>query len=133
MSKLAFITLLVAFTSGCSAVSGPVVYNWRAENVGMAQFVEDHDACMESSDLLPDWPDWLTFGTKKLNTRADWDGRGIWASYVPYVGAEPVLVNSNQKDFATSTTAYSGCMRVRGYRTRRLNLHEASHIKRSLI
>ena len=66
----------------------------------MEQFIYDHKKCIEAADVIPDWPDWLTIGdTRKLNTRADWAGRGVWASYVPYDGAEPVLVNSNSYNF----------------------------------
>ncbi len=73
----------------------------------------------------------LVFYTEetKLDTRADWkSSKGIWASYVPYPGAQPLIVNSRYDDDDISPKNYRKCMQSKGYWAREHDIPEITNI-----
>ena len=85
--------------------------------------------------LIPAVKKWLhnTFYTeeKSLEIRADWNGKsGIWASFIPYAGAQPVVVNVTrpEDDDDVNYQTYVDCMEGRGYTARNYNIPEVTNI-----
>ena len=109
MKKL-YVSLISAFlASSCTLFQdgdGQVIYHWERENTGVQKFARDHSECMRQAEdfkLLPDVRTWFFSEEVKMNIRADWHSeKGIWASYVPYPGAMPVMVNSLRNDSDSS-------------------------------
>ena len=54
--------------------------------------------------------------------------KGIWASYVPYPGAQPLVVNSLRDDTRINPMNYRICMEKRGYWHRRYNIPTTTNI-----
>ena len=70
---------------------------------------------------IPDFRTWFFSEETKLDLRANWHAsRGIWASYVAYPGAQPVLVRSLRDNAGSNPRKYRLCMEDRGY-THRTN------------
>ena len=118
MQKNICFFLLAAVLSSCTYLSkgsGQVVYHWEKVNVGVQKFASDHAECLLSAKefkLMPDFRTWFYSEETKLNTRADWkSSKGIWATYVPYEGAQPLIVNSRYDDDDISPANYSKCMK----------------------
>ncbi len=111
---------------------GQVVYHWARENTGVQKFSKDHSECMriaEPTRWMPDVSSWFYSEEAKLNLRADWHaGKGIWATYVPYVGAQPLIVNSVRDDSEVSPKKYRQCMEGRGYYHRSANIPEITNL-----
>ncbi len=123
------LALSIFLLSSCSVYSdadGQVIYHWQRHGTGVQRFVKDHDYCMEESESFEVMPNFRVifhnmFYTeeKKLDVKADWDAQsGIWASYIPYPGADPLIFNSLKKDDNNSPKEYSLCMRKKGYTNR---------------
>ena len=119
MKKLFVLSLM--FLTSCSIVrygEGQVVYHWQKNNTGIEKFAKDHQACINSSKkmkFIPDFRSWFYTEETKLNTRADWDSKfGIWATYVAYPGAQPLIINSRSKDEDVYQHKYENCMRGKG-------------------
>lgn len=113
MKRLLSLALLI-FLAGCHTQT---MYHWHKPNTGMPRFVQDHNACLCAADIFP-WssPQWLN-ATNLNNTRLKANRtNGIWASYVPYKGAQPVYVNSFMNDSTMIRPIYATCMENRGYR-----------------
>ena len=106
LQKLFLICLSCSLLNACSwfddEPQGQVIYHWAKENTGVQKFVKDHSECLrvaEPTRWVPDVSSWFYSEEAKLNIRADWhSGKGIWATYVPYVGAQPLIVNSLRDD-----------------------------------
>lgn len=140
MNKRLMLTgFLILMLSGCGIFSfyedkpqGQVVFHWSRENTGIQKFSSDHSECMreaEPTKFLPDFSSWFYSEAAKLNIRADWHaGKGIWASYVPYTGAQPIMVNSIREDSEVSPRTYRKCMEARGYWHRTANIPEITNL-----
>ena len=98
---------------------GQMVYHWERENTGIEKFSRDHTECISKSKdfrWIPNVKSWVMSEEASLEIRADWHAdKGIWASYVAYPGAQPVVVNSLKSDFDASPRKYRVCMEKKGY------------------
>ena len=127
--------LLPLLLTGCTSWfkgHGQVIFHWERENTGIEKFSRDHSECMriaEDFKMMPNFRSWFYSEEVKLNIRADWHSeKGIWASYIPYPGATPVLVNSLRKDDSSSPKKYRRCMEDKGYWHRTYELPTTSNI-----
>lgn len=128
-----------AFTllSACASGDGAVVYHWERYNTGIEKFARDHNYCMreaESFSMLPRmqtlWHSMFYTEEKKLDIRADWDSdKGIWATYIPYPGAQPLIVNYLRDDADVDPGDYSKCMKKKGYTIRAYEIPEITNIR----
>ena len=67
---------------------------------------------------------------QKLAIRADWDAdKGIWATYIPYPGAQPLIVNYLRDDADVDPGDYSDCMKSKGYTIRSYEIPEITNIR----
>ena len=135
MNKNFSFVLLFLFLSSCTFLSkgsGQVVYHWEKTNTGVEKFSRDHAECLVEAKeftFIPDFRSWFYTEETKLNTRADWKSdKGIWASYIPYPGAQPLIVNSRYKDEDIDPADYSKCMRGKGYWKRTHDIPEITNI-----
>lgn len=135
MKKPVSAILSILLLSSCTLFQdgqGQVIYHWERENTGVQKFSRDHSECMRQAEdfkLLPDVRTWFFSEEVKMNIRADWHSeKGIWASYVPYPGAMPVMVNSLRNDADSSPRKYRLCMEDRGYWHRTYNLPSVTNI-----
>ena len=135
MKKFLYSALLSCFSlTSCSWFSsgqGQVIYHWERENTGVEKFARDHSECMRLAEelRLPDFRTWFYSEEVKLDIRADWFAeRGIWASYVPYPGAMPIMVNSLRDDYDSNPKKYRLCMEDKGYWHRTYNLPSVTNI-----
>lgn len=121
--------------SACSYFSGgvgQVVYHWERTRTGVEKFAKDHNECMlkaQSIKWIPNFQNWFYTQEKELNTRADWNSdKGIWATYIPYEGAQPLIVNSPVDDYDISPQKYTRCMKQKGYWYRTHTIPEITNI-----
>lgn len=135
MNKIIATFGALLFVSSCTLFQdgdGQVIYHWERENTGVQKFARDHSECMRQAEdfkLLPDVRSWFFSEEVKMNIRADWHAeKGIWASYVPYPGAMPLVVNSLRNDSDSSPRKYRMCMEDRGYWHRTYNLPSVTNI-----
>lgn len=132
--KLLPITFSCLLACSCSFFSngqGQVIYHWERENTGIEKFSRDHSECMRSAEniRLPDFRTWFYSEEVKLDIRADWHAeKGIWASYIPYPGAMPIVVNSLRDDADSDPKEYRLCMEDKGYWHRTYNLPSVTNI-----
>ncbi len=112
--------------------SGQVVFHWEKPHTGVEKFSRDHAECLMAAKefkLMPDFRTWFYSEETKLNTRADWKStKGIWASYIPYEGAQPLIVNSRYDDDDISPANYRKCMKSKGYWERDHDIPEITNI-----
>ncbi|MBE6452347.1 MAG: hypothetical protein E7012_02520 [Alphaproteobacteria bacterium] len=127
--------LLCSFVCSCTLFSkgdGQVVFHWERPNTGVEKFSRDHAACLiEAKDIqfIPDFHGWFYTEEVKLDTRADWKSdKGIWASYIPYAGAQPLIVNSRHDDQDIDPAEYRDCMENLGYYHRFHHIPEITNI-----
>jgi len=113
---------LFAFVlSSCSSWGGKgqVIYNWERENTGIAKFSRDHSECLKEAEgwfHLPDFSNWFYTEEYRYDIHVNWHKeKGIWASYVPYKGASPILVNSIRDSAESNPRDYRLCMEGKGY------------------
>lgn len=135
MNKKATAIFSLLLISACTSLQegdGQVIYHWERENTGIQKFSRDHSECMRQAEdfkILPDVRTWFFSEEVKMNIRADWySEKGIWASYVPYPGAMPVMVNSLRNDSDSSPRKYRLCMEDRSYWHRNYNLPSVTNI-----
>ena len=88
----------------------------------------------ESFSMLPRmqtlWHSMFYTEEKKLDIRADWDSdKGIWATYIPYPGAQPLIVNYLRDDADVDPGDYSKCMKKKGYTIRAYEIPEITNIR----
>lgn len=141
MKNILLTAVCVTLLSGCTFFKegdGQLIYHWEKYNTGIEKFSRDHSYCMRIAEpwatkYLPD------FGTifhnlfyteeRKIEARADWlSEKGIWASYVPYRGAEPVVVNYRREDEGVSPRQYRNCMLDKKYTYRKGNIPSITNI-----
>ncbi len=133
-NKIAFLLCVLLLTS-CKLFSrgeGQVVYHWEKGNTGVEKFSRDHAECLLKAKefrLMPDFRLWFYTEETKLDTRADWKSdKGIWASYIPYPGAQPLIMNSKNDDKDIDPNQYRDCMIEKGYWHRRHDIPEITNI-----
>lgn len=133
--KKCFFVVALYLISACtylSAGKGQVIFHWERNNTGIAKFARDHSECMREAEdfkFLPSFTNWFTSEEARLSVRADWySEKGIWASYIPYEGAQPVVVNSIRDDKGSSPRKYRICMEKRGYWHRQHDIPTTSNI-----
>lgn len=130
--SIAAILALGACTNAHDKAEGQVIYHWERENTGVQKFSRDHSECMRLAEdwkLLPDVKSWFTTEEVKYNIIADWHAdKGIWASYVPYPGAQALMVNSIHDDSEVSPKKYRMCMENKGYWHRRYDIPETTNL-----
>lgn len=134
-NKLKYLSILPLLMCSCTLFSdgqGQVIYHWERENTGIEKFSRDHSECMRNAEdfkLLPDFRTWFYSEEVKLNIRADWHSqKGIWASYIPYPGAMPVMVNSLRNDEDSNPKKYRKCMEDKGYWHRSYEIPSVTNI-----
>ena len=135
MKKILLIISFVFCLSSCSLLSrgkGQVIFHWERPNTGVEKFSRDHSECMREAEdfkFLPNIKNWFYTEEKRIDIRADWHSeKGIWASYVPYWGAQPLLVNSIRDDSDSSPKKYRKCMEKRGYSHRTHDIPSVTNI-----
>ena len=132
--KLLFIASYL-FLCSCTMLSlgrGQIVFHWEKTNTGVEKFSRDHADCLivaKEFTFMPDFRSWFYSEETKLNTRADWrSDKGIWASYIPYPGAQPLIVNSRYDDSDIDPADYRNCMIKKGYWGREHTIPEITNI-----
>lgn len=135
MKKTSYILFSLLALSGCVFAQkgeGQVIYHWQRPNTGVTKFARDHSECMrlaEDFKMVPNIKNWFTSEEFRYDIRADWHSeKGIWASYVPYPGAQPLMVNSIREDFSSSPRKYRICMEKRGYTHRTNDIPSVTNI-----
>ena len=135
MKKILFILLSVFLFQARTLLSegkGQVIYHWERPRTGVAKFARDHSECMREAEdfkFLPSIKNWFYSEEVRFDIRADWHSeKGIWASYVPYEGAQPLVVNSIRDDRDSSPRKYRRCMEKRGYVRRTQDIPSTTNI-----
>ena len=109
-----------------------MVFHWERTNTGVEKFARDHGQCMKEAkeiEFMPDYRAWFYTEETKLNTKADWhSSSGIWATYVPYTGAQPLIVNASIDDVDVDPKEYVSCMKEKGYWFRNHTIPEITNI-----
>jgi hypothetical protein len=133
--KRIYLIIAALFLPACTLFSdgqGQVIFHWERNNTGIEKFSRDHSECMrEAEDLkwLPNIKNWFISEEARYDIRADWHSeKGIWASYIPYTGAQPIVVNSIRDDKDSSPRKYRICMEKRGYWHRQHDIPSVSNI-----
>ena len=134
MKKISLVLLSLVMCS-CSFFSkgkGQVIFHWERPRTGVEKFARDHSECMREAEdfkLVPSIKNWFYSEEKRIDIRADWHSeKGIWASYVPYPGAQPLVVNSVRDDTDSSPRKYRLCMEKKGYTHRSHDIPEITNI-----
>lgn len=135
MKKILFILSTLFLLSSCTFFSkgkGQVIFHWEKANTGIEKFSRDHSECMREAEdfkIIPNIKNWFYTEERRIDVRADWHSeKGIWASYVPYWGAQPILVNSIRDDKDSSPKKYRKCMEKRGYSHRTHDIPTVTNI-----
>ncbi|MBQ9731587.1 MAG: hypothetical protein IJV97_00670 [Alphaproteobacteria bacterium] len=135
MKNIINLLLILFVISSCTLFAkgqGQVVFHWEKPNIGIVKFSKDHAYCLlEAKDIqfIPDIHGWFYTEETKLNTRADWNAeKGIWATYLPYPGAQPLILNSRHDDSDISPSEYCDCMESLGYTHRQHDIPEITNI-----
>lgn len=134
--KKKYITLsFVLILCSCTFLSkgkGQVIFHWERYNTGVEKFSRDHSECMREAEdfkFLPSIKNWFYTEEARYDIRADWHSeKGIWASYIPYAGAQPIIVNSIRDDKDSNPKKYRICMEKRGYSHRKYEIPSVSNI-----
>ena len=137
MRKNLFTLCFVLLLSACASGNGQLVYHWEKYNTGVEKFSRDHNYCMRQAEAFSMMPRLKTLWhymfyseEKKLYIRADWHAdKGIWASYIPYPGAQPVIVNYLRDDADVSPRSYRNCMYNKGYTERSYEIPTITNIR----
>ena len=135
MKKILLITSILFSLSSYTFLTkgeGQVIFHWEKYNTGIQKFSRDHSECMRQAEdfkFLPNIKNWFYSEEARYDVRADWHSeKGIWASYIPYEGAQPVMVNSIRDDKDSSPRKYKNCMEKRGYNQRKYDIPEVTNI-----
>ncbi len=130
--KILIVCYLLCSCAYLGKGNGQLVYHWEKPYTGVEKFSRDHSECMTKAKaikIIPDFHSWFYSEETKLDTRADWKSdKGIWASYVPYPGAQPLVVNYRHDDSDISPSKYSRCMINKGYSYREHDIPEITNI-----
>ncbi len=123
---------LCSCANGFDKAEGQVIYHWERENTGVKKFSRDHSECLRLAQdwhILPDMSSWFVTQEAQYNIRVDWHAeKGIWASYVPYPGSQPLMVNSIFDTEDVSPKKYRMCMENKGYWHRRYDIPETTNL-----
>ena len=132
------IYLMIAFlltVSSCTFFSrgtGQIIFHWEKQKTGIQKFSRDHSECMRQAEdfkFIPSIKNWFISEEARYDIRADWHSeKGIWASYVPYEGAQPLLVNSIREDKNSDPKKYRICMEKKGYNHRKHSIPSVTNI-----
>ena len=136
MKKALLSLSLIVLLSACAG-RGQLVYHWERYNTGIDKFARDHNSCMheaESFSMMPRlrtlWHSMFYSEETTLYTRADWDAdKGIWATFIPYPGAQPLILNYLRDDSNVDADDYSDCMYKRGYTPRSYEIPSITNIR----
>ncbi len=134
MKKVFYILAVFAVVTlgACSKGKGQVIYNWEKENTGVAKFSRDHSECLREAEgwfYIPDFSNWFYSEEYRYDIHVDWHKeKGIWASYVPYRGASPLLVNSIRDSERSDPKTYRLCMEKKGYWHRKYDIPSVTNI-----
>ena len=135
MKKILTLIIIGLALTSCTTLSkgkGQVIFHWERKNTGVEKFSRDHSECMREAEdfkLIPNIRSWFYSEEKRIDIRADWHSeKGIWASYVPYWGAQPLVVNSVRDDTDSSPRKYRICMEKRGYTHRTHDIPSVTNI-----
>ena len=124
--------VVLELLSACSKGQGQIIYNWSREKTGVAKFSRDHSECLKEAEGRFHWPDignWFYTEEYRYDIHVDWHKeKGIWASYVPYTGADPILVNSIRDNSRSDPKTYRLCMEKKGYWHRNYDLPTTTNI-----
>lgn len=131
--KKIFISLLCICLTACSGGrKGQVVFHWDRYNTGGIKFARDHSECMRQAEAFKLWPNfksWFYTEEQRYNIVVKWHKEhGVWASFVPYPGAMPIMVNSVRDDTDVSPRKYQKCMLRKGYVERTTDIPETSNL-----
>ncbi len=137
MKKLLLSFSALFLLTACASGDGAVVYHWERYNTGVEKFARDHNACMleaEAFSMMPRirtlWHSMFYTEEEKIAVRADWNAeKGIWATYVPYPGAQPLIVNYLRDDSNVNQSGYRKCMEKRGYTRRNYEIPTITNIR----
>ena len=135
MKKISLILIFLLNITSCTYISkgeGQVIFHWERQKTGIQKFSRDHSECMRKAEdfkFLPSIKNWFHSEEARYDIRADWHSeKGIWASYIPYTGAQPIIVNSIRDDKDSSPRKYRICMEERDYTHRKYNIPEITNI-----
>ncbi len=135
MKKIYCLILGLMLFPSCTWLSegeGQVIYHWQRPKTGVEKFARDHSECMREAEdfkFLPSIKSWFYSEEARIDIRADWHSeKGIWASYLPYPGAQPLVVNSIRDDKDSSPRKYRICMEKRGYIRRTSDIPSTTNI-----
>lgn len=126
--------LALFFLNSCSLFGGKgqVIYHWEREKTGVNKFARDHSECLKQAEgwfHLPNFTSWLYTEEYRYNIVVDWHKeKGIWASYVPYPGASPLMVNSIRDSALSDPQKYRLCMEEKGYWHRTYDIPTVTNI-----
>lgn len=137
MKRNLFLLAIFTLITACASGDGQLVYHWERYNTGVEKFARDHNQCMreaEAFSMMPRlktlWHSMFYTEEKKLAIRADWNAdKGIWATYIPYPGAQPLIVNYLRDDSNVDPSDYSKCMHKRGYTNRSYEIPTITNIR----
>ncbi len=120
--KFLLICMVVTGVAACGSTES-TVYHWQGRgDIGPQKFVRDHNSCIREADS---WPfetspyamfDNLSPGPHDPKNRMDPNDSKVWASFIPYRGAQPIYVNDFNGSTMVDGTEYASCMRSLGYR-----------------
>lgn len=126
---------ILFFLASCSSWSrgeGQIIYHWERERTGVQKFSRDHSECLKKAEGWLHWPDfssWFYSEEYRYNIVVDWHKtKGIWASYVPYRGASPLLVNSIRDSADSDPREYRLCMEAKGYWHRKYDIPTVTNV-----
>ncbi|MDR1694656.1 MAG: hypothetical protein LBR70_05675 [Lactobacillaceae bacterium] len=127
MKNILLLSISVITLSACgitSSISSPkgegqVIFHWEKENTGIKKFSRDHNECMKQAEafrFIPNFKTWFYSEEARNEIRPNWHAeKGVWASYVAYPGAQPVVLNSLWRNEDINPRKYRLCMESRGY------------------
>lgn len=139
MKKICLYSLLTLALASCATSQedpkGVNIYHWERANTGVYKFSRDHSECMRVAEnwrLFPtirEIKGWLTTEEAQYHINVDWHAeRGIWASYVPYPGSMPLMVNTAADDKDSDPKKYRICMENKGYLHRTYDIPETTNL-----
>jgi len=120
LKKVCFTALATASVAACS--NEATVYHWEGRtDVGPQKFIVDHNICMREADTWPfekslyDIVDYVSPGPHDPKHRIDSKDARVWASFIPYPGAQAIYVNDVNSSSTVDGDDYAACMEERGY------------------
>ena len=138
MKKTALYSLIFVTLSACASFNehkGVSIFHWERDNTGVYKFARDHSECMHVAEdwhffpTLKEMKSWIITEEAQYNIKVDWHAEeGVWASYIPYPGAQPILVNTARTDLTYNPKNYRICMENKGYWHRNYEIPETTNL-----